>query len=336
MNLTTNSTNVNSSSINAFASVMSTISNVATYTSMGLHIVYYIFIVVSKSLRKRTMLYANHAILASSFYLIISIGYIPSQYPSFADPNVNRLFCSISEIFWIFSSYIRMYSIFLIAVYRYLAVFKIAWYQMINDSLVYLLLPLVFVWAISIGFPIGAKFIFHTSVSPILCLDGLSNSINETWSYFFFNFTIMAFFPTVSIIVIYFMITRKLNSMTQVLNKKRVVSLEITYSRWRPRTADAHRNRTSVELKRIDEKKFANQFLIMCTFMVLTVIGLSIFQLRNVIPNYFTVWSNNGYTKVVKTWVVCNIAANPITSIYYHPGRRKFMEKISSRIKPVP
>ena len=315
-----------------FASVISVVANIFITLSLAIHVFYFILIAFSKSLQKRTLLYSNHAVVANSLYLIVSMFYIPAPNPSFANPQANANFCAFTEIVWIVSHYIRMYSILLIAVYRFIAVFKIAWYRKLNESIFNLLIPLVVIWAISIGFPFASKYIFQTTYSPLMCLDGYSKYLGSTLGYFFFNYTIMTFIPTVTIIVIYVLITHKLNTLSSLLNKSRTTGSEQTTNATNQTTSDGQK--TSYEVNRRIERKFANQFLIMCTFMVLTVLGLSIFQLRNVIPDYFTVWSPNGITKCIKIWVVCNMAAIPITSIYFHPDRTKFIKRLTAKIHP--
>ena len=321
---------------------LNNISIVVAIITLALHLVYFLIIFLSDELKKRTFLYANHAIVASIFYPILMTTYSFISYPNTADPNLNRIFCTVSEIGWIFSNYIRMFSILLIALYRYLAVFYITWYKKINDSLVLLISPLVLIWVISIGFPIAAKFMFQTGVSPSMCLDGYSLSPGLTLGYFFFNYTIMTFVPAILIIVIYVRITLKLNAMSSNFHKPGVVNIlqnQQTENSKLSNVGDTvreaqNKNNTAKNTGFSDkkEKRFANQFLILCTFMMFTVIGLSIFQLRNIIPGFFTVWIN--WRLAIKIWNGCNMAASPLTSIYFHPSRRKFMQSLRSRIMP--
>ena len=318
--------------------------------TLALHLVYFVIIIFSEELKKRTFLYANHAILASIFYPMFMTIYTYITYPNTADPNINRILCTVSEIGWIFSNYIRMFSILLIALYRTLAVFKITWYKKINESYVLLISPLIIIWIISIGCPIAAKFIFETGVSPSLCLDGYSLSPGLTLGYFFFNYTIMTFAPAVLIVVIYVRITRKLNSMSSIFNKPAAVNAlqNKTYSDQTENQSPGKTQTTSTRVETAQnvnagnlatksekkkEKRFANQFLILCTFMIFTFLGLSVFQLRNIIPGFFTVWIN--WRIAIRIWVGINIAASPLTSMYFHPSRSKFIKGLKSRIMPL-
>ena len=329
--------------------VLNNINIVVAIITLVLHLVYFIIIIFSEELKKRTYLYANHAILASIFYPILLTIYLFISYPNTADPNINRILCTLTEIGWVFSRYIRMYSILLIALYRYLAVFYIKWYKKINDSNVLLISPLIIVWIISIFCPIVSKLIFQTDVSPSMCLDGSSQSFGLTLGYFFFNYTIMIFVPAVSILVIYVRITRKLNSMSSIFNKPAAANAlqNKTYS---DQTENQSPGKTQTTSTRVEiaqnanagnlanksekkkEKRFANQFLILCTFMIFTFLGLSIFQLRNIIPGFFTVWIN--WRIAIRIWVGINIAASPLTSMYFHPSRSKFIKGLKSRIMP--
>ena len=328
--------------------VLNNINIIVAIITLVLHLVYFIIVIFSDELKKRTYLYANHAIAASIFYPILMTIYLFISYPNTADPNLNRILCTLTEIGWVFTKYIRMYSILLIALYRYLAVFYIKWYKKINDSNVLLISPLIIVWVISIFCPIVSKLIFQTDVSPSMCLDGNSQSFGMTLGYFFFNYTIMIFAPAVSILFIYVWITRKLNSMSSkfhtptgsktLQNGSYVIQVE-NHSHGKSQTTStrvelSQNGHSSHKIEKKKEKRFANQFLILCTFMIFTVLGFTVLQLRNIIPGYFTltVWIN--LRNVIRIWITINIAASPLTSIYYHPSRSKFMKRFKSRIMP--
>ena len=340
----TNITNIIQPPIDYVNIALTNISLIVSIITLVLHLVYFVIIIFSEELKKRTFLYANHAMVASIFYPMFMTIYSFISYPNTADPNLNSLLCSLSEIGWIFSNYIRMFSILLIALYRYLAVFKITWYKKINDSYVLLITPLVLIWVISIGCPIAAKNMFQTKVSPSMCLDGYSLSFGMILGYFFFNYTIMTFAPAVFIVAIYVRITLKLNSMSSKFHKPGANTFGSNVTQENHSLGKAHSNlsvetaatiyvgNSSHKIEKKKEKRFANQFLILCTFMIFTFLGLSIFQLRNIIPGFFTVWVNWRYA--IKIWVGINIAASPLTSMYYHPSRPKFMNRLKTKILP--
>lgn len=133
--------------------------------------------------------------------------------PSTPDRVLNEILCSFSEIFWIFSIYIRMYSIFLIAVYRYLAVFKLIWYKKVNSSNFILLTPVFFIWFMSILLPIITKYLFNTKPHPVFCLDGNTMVFVDLIMYFIVNYSLMVFIPLVLVIMIYYKIILKLRQL---------------------------------------------------------------------------------------------------------------------------
>ena len=346
-----NKTNSTQPPIDYVNIVLNNVNIVVDVITLALHLAYFLLIFLSDELKKRTYLYANHAIVASIFYPILMTTYLFITYPNTPDPNLNRIFCTLTETAWIFSKYIRMYSILLIALYRYLAVFYIKWYKKINDSYVLLISPLVLIWIISIGCPIASKFIFQTTVSPALCLDGNSQSFGMTLGYFFFNYTIMIFVPAALILIIYVRITLKLNSMkakfrtpagantlqnatlSNQAENNSVVKTKIDLTKMEM-TQNFSAGNSANKIEKRKEKRFANQFLVLCTFMMLTVIGFSIFQLRNIIPGYFTLTVWITVRNALKIWCAINIAASPLTSLYFHPSRSNFMKRFKSRIMP--
>lgn len=320
------------------------------FFTLALCLAYSLFIFIFKKLRKRHYLYMNHANLCGIVYAAMAAGYSISPYPNFTQPELNLQICLMSEILWIFGKYIRMYSIILVAVYRFIAIFKFNWYRRLNTSYVYLCTPIVFVWFWSLGLPLASKYIFGTSINKnnsFYCLDGYSKSSRDVLSYFFFNYTFMLFLPTAGIVFMYIRIMQKLNDTRYRLRKIRITnriydifmlrSIQMAAFKVLSSNIDeAHaiRNRKKANQARLEsknekERKFANQFLVMCTLMVFTAIGWSIYQLRNMIPEFFTVWVN--WRIVIRIWCALMLAAIPITTVYFIPGRRGFLKFCTKR-----
>ena len=149
---------------------LNTIDHASRYYCLFVHVVFFIVLAFSKYFHKRPMLYVNHATIVNCFYCISQTFYIFGDHPALGDETLNEIICSFSEIFWIFCIYIRMYSILLIAVYRYLAVFHLNLYKKLNESFIRLMVPLVLTWMVSIASPLISKYIFNTTHGYTLCL----------------------------------------------------------------------------------------------------------------------------------------------------------------------
>jgi hypothetical protein len=183
---------------------------VCVYLVLAIHFAYYFLILVSPKLKTKGYLYVNHATITSFFYIGMQFAYLNlGNTPSFADQYLNFILCRASELIWPFASYIRTYSVLLIAVYRYIAVFKIHLFKKINASKMLLIGPIVIVWTLSIGFPFLLKYSLQTSSSSTFCLDGYSPIFANTVIYFVLTNLAGTVVPSVAIITIYIMIIRK-------------------------------------------------------------------------------------------------------------------------------
>lgn len=328
--------------------VFENLKNIATCASLIIHLFYFAILAVSKSLHTPTFLYTNHANIASSFYLILSIIYIPALYSNNNNSNNNdHLFCRVSEILWMFTNYIRFYSILLVFVYRFVAVFRKDYYTKINESKWLLAAPICLVWFASLAIPIAAKYIFGTSPIPNLCLDGFqSDSRLNAVAYFVFNITLMILVPVGTFVCLYALFRRRLRDLddTSKLKPMTNISLEMMSRNFGLEKMSNNNVATivvvssQIQTSRIDklkhkcEKKFAEQLMFVCVISVLIAIGLGILQLRIVVPEFFVTWAI--FEKIVKGWTVCNIAAIPLASIYYHPERKRLAKRFRTSVYP--
>lgn len=184
------------------------------YTCLAIHLAFFILMVIMPDLRKRTLIFINHAVFTSLFYpcCMLSLQYVPVTYPQM---------CWFFEIFWPFSVYIRMYSVMLIAVHRYLGVFKIDLFKKMNSSYWYLSIPIVFAWLISVTFTLATKYIFKTTYSPTFCLDGIAATYVDSLLYNIFYVVLAMVFPALIIVLIYMLIFGKLKTVSNNLNSNK-------------------------------------------------------------------------------------------------------------------
>jgi hypothetical protein len=288
------------------------------------------------------MLYSNHATIVNSFYCLIQINYTFTDHPNTGNANADEALCTLSEIIWVFAIYIRMYSILLIAVYRYFAVFKIHVYKKLNDSLLYIISPVFLVWFVSLALPLIAKFGFNTTHGYTNCLDGYSNSLTSVIQYFAFNYLLMLIIPSFFVFLIYINIIIKLkrmkNKVSNINNLRETASAiesilrdynSIAASKNLPLSHQVYTH-TNTGTKINKQQRFANQFISMCIIVIACGIAHSIFSSRALIPNYFVVLYY--WRPVLKFYLMVVLSFIPFISLYYHPCRPKLVETIKNRI----
>jgi len=304
-------------------------SQVFVYFCVILHGVYFLLVIFAKDLRTRSLIFINHAVLANSFY---PLGNLVFQYvdpTTMANHNLVNILCSFFEIFWPFSIYTRMFSILLIAIYRYIAVFKLDLFKKINDSYLYLYTPIAATWIISMALTLIFKYAFKTTYSLTNCLNGFSPIFINSLLNALFYIGLSLILPTMAIVVIYILIAKKLKKLGLYLNKNsrpeglNVMNLSVE------NTSFSQGSATQGTISKKREMRFANQFILMCILVVLTICGIAIFSLRGVIPNYFTVMCY--WRSVIRCYVMFFSAIIPVFSFYFNPCRRKIFNFVKSR-----
>ena len=317
------------------------INRVANYYCIFAHLLYLVLIVFVHDLRKRTLLFINHAVVASLFYPLAMLTFQHVHIPTLANRRLSHVLCSIFEIYWLFGIYIRMYSIVLIALHRYIAVFHIELFKRINDSFIYLTAPIVVSWLASLGLTLLAKYLFNTTYSAFDCLDGHStNQLNSIlYSVFYVIFSLVL--PTFVIILIYITINKKLRHIGTKLKTsqpRRASTRRSTLSMRRRRRgqtlfepsyySETYLKHTNIRLREI---RFANQYVLMCIIVVLTICCISVFSLKGILRNFFVLFFY--WRPFFRTCVLLLASMIPILSFYFNPARKKFFKFVRDKIK---
>lgn len=340
---------LNASTINnvdyVFISLI-TLDQIFRYYGLIIHGIYLTVLIFSSNLRAKTLLYVNHATVVNASYILVMFGFMFGDHPTFNDKNLNNILCSISEFVWIFSQYIRSYSLLSIAIYRYLAVFKVAIYKKMNDSNFLLISPLLASWIFSIAMPEITKYALQTTYSYTFCLDGYSEIFINSILYFVINFLFVVCIPTVFVIAIYIIIIRRLNTINlrvKINNRSGISRMELSKGSSLDHHVNCHpdpistinhpsiyaKNSKSDHLSSRKQKRFANQFIYMCVSIVASDLVLAIFSLRSLIPNFFNIFY---YVRpVLRILIVFSISLVPIVSLYYNPCRKKFIRDMKKR-----
>jgi hypothetical protein len=338
-NTTTYSTTTNATittPVDVLLNVLNTLDFISRYTALATEFLYILVLCFAERLHKRTLLYMNHTCLVNMIMPILIIGYIFSTVPSFPDPSLNYVLCHMSEFFYKFALYIKMYSIWLLSIYRYLAVYKINIYKKLNSSLILLILPLLCIWIISAAFPLILKYSLNTTTSAVACLDGFTPLFLNSLLYIIFHYAFMLFLPMTCIILNYVWIVQKLNSVGgSVRNKAKVAASAPTVSNSTRQTTTAVTSATggddadesNLKNKKNSEKqrRFADQFITMCADVLITLAMEASLSVRGVVPNYFALYY---YARpALKIVNFFSVAMLPLISLYYTFERLKYLKR---------
>lgn len=308
---------------------------VFVYYCVAIHAIYLILVVYLPDLRTRALVFINHAIFANSLYPLGNILFFyidPNTMTN--NPQLVSIICSFFEIFWPFAIYSRMYSILLIAVHRYLAVFQPEKFRKLNNSRLFLSLSILIVWIISLSLSFVLKHAFSTSYSLTMCLAGFSksfiNSLISTLLYVFFALIL----PTIAIVVIYVIIACRLSQLGKNLssnsnssNRRGNIIVE-NMSLSRSQTSNSG-GEQQIRISKKREMRFANQFILMCVLVVLTILGIAVFSFRGIIPNYFNVMYY--WRSVIRCYIMFFSALVPVFSLYYNPSRSRLVRYLKSK-----
>lgn len=302
------------------------IDHIFRYASVLVHLFYIVLLICIKEFQKKSLVFVNHACIVNIFYCLNTFFFIFGDKPTFGNENINELLCSFFEIAWVFASYIRSYSILLIAIHRYVATYNIVLYAKINSSNILITGAILIVWFISITFPLISKNFFETTRSSFMCLDGFSPIFINTLMYFIFNYFFMVIGPTFAVIAIYISILKKLKRVGYKGKQHSIIDRIFISGNELSQNEKNFESKTVTELKNYKkQKRFANQFALMCLSVIATSIILSIFTLRNIIPRFLIIF--HYWRPIFRIYILSAISVLPIIAVCYNPNRSFMLEK---------
>ena len=321
-NTTTNDSDFSSSNRYLF----STLSQIAIIYCNLVHIAYFILVYLCPELRTKPLTFVNHAVIAN---MLLPLGALVFEYDNVYKIPEHAFYylCPIFEIFWPISIFIRTFSILLIAVHRYIAVFQMNLFNRIKSSTSFYACGILAAWAASIGLSYLNKTMFNTSYVPIYCSAGLSPIWARRLGYALFKAVFALFLPTFLIVFIYLKIIRKLSStQTKLANFSNPdESANILKSNATSDELSVCRRSPSVCRKR--EAKFAKQFILMTVVIVLTFLGVGFLSMRNLWRHHFSMYSLRlavrAYSAIMSSFI-------PILSVYFNPSRKRFFDFVKS------
>ena len=211
--------NITNSSSELNIGVMNYLDFFTRIVALVIHLVYVLFIIYFKEFQSRKMLFLHNVNIISMIFCIHYVFYIGNK--SFTNAEVNAVLCYISELLWINLKYLRLYSLLLLAAYRYLSVFHIQLHRKFSSSLFLMSMSVGTVWMFSLVMSFALKYIFNTTYSLRYCYEGFSENWLNSVLFFIFLIATSYIIPTVIVIVLYKKIINKLKQLTINLNNKK-------------------------------------------------------------------------------------------------------------------
>lgn len=214
------------------------------------------------------------------------------------------------------------------------------------------------------------KFVFETRFGQVYCLDGYSENYLNSILYYVYSSFIGIGLPTISVVVIYFSISRKLVEVSKELSK-RAIDAQIQKQNAK-KEAETTRNDSNDQNKikisfnfidsnlqinpvkaieslkkinpkkvlkyviKIDEKKkrnetrFARQFIIINLLVILSSITVLIISVRNIVNMGIIFRQFYALTQLVRILNILSIGLIPLVSLLFN---KSFSKWISAKFK---
>jgi hypothetical protein len=279
------------------------------------HAIYFAFLIFYKELRTIPMFSMNHinmiGLLTGIHYCI----WIPWNSPSTGNAQINALLCTISEVFWALSKFARGYAILVLAIYRFVAVFRPNLFKKLVKSWRFTLFSnICMVWLVSAIIYMIPKFWNNTTYGPNLCIDGYSPISANSINYYIFTAILGYLLPTILTIGIYILIRMRLGRMGSRLD------------RVGPTSSITEAAKSANAMIRQKERRLAQQMFIINFLALGACIFIVFFQLNSLLG---TLTSQLTYIRqLLRIGIVSCQAFVPIVSLIYSPVIGKVTHRI--------
>lgn len=340
-----------------FTSILNYLDASQRIFSLLTHLLYLILVIRYKKLRYKSYIFINHFMLANFLYCLIYLLFIKSEMPHFSISQLNHFVCLGASFFWAVFKFSRYYSILLVSVHRFIAVYHISLFKRINKSNFFIFYSISLVWLLSAVIAFFSRFVFKTSYGTNNCFDGYSDTFSKSLYYYIVTNLFGMAVPTLSVIVIYILINKKLRHMSSKFFRKKTRSsrkknfeesvstytnkeypssnctnlknlepfakseTQITGSYRTPNGS----NGTSFRTCKRTQTKFANQFLVINFCLIIGFVSLSLASMRNLLSDF-----NAGQYHWIQIFRIVNIftcSLIPLISLFYPSSVLKFVLK---------
>ena len=199
--------------------------NILNYVDLTVRVVsaltfvaYFALVAFKRELRKANLFYVHNANFVNLAWVLIFIGFFNSTAPNFSSDYLNHVFCVLIEILFGWFKYLRSYSVLLIAIYRFNAVFFINFHRQLHKRSLYVFLPVLATWTLTLLLALASKYAFQTTYSASLCMDGYSDVFANLVNYLITTSVLSILVPFILTMIIYYLIKHKLSQNTRLSN----------------------------------------------------------------------------------------------------------------------
>ena len=218
-----------------------------------LYVFYFVAVFLIKDLQRISLIFVHHVNFVNCIFCVHYLFYIVNLHPTFDDQILNQVLCRISETLWAVIRYARLFAMLAVAIYRWIAVYKVNLYKKITISYSILLAQVAFTWIISIILFIATKFAFNTTYGQLYCFDGFSDYTIDSIRYYVVTSVLGTLIPTVLVILIYILISHKLHTLSKKLNK----TSSNTSSKIKSKTNTSRKTTSNKSTSKRDDQEFS-------------------------------------------------------------------------------
>lgn len=264
-------------------------------SALLVYILYIMSYIKNKNLKAKPLILLNHVNFIYFLNMALLVSYINTRFPNTRDPAANRVLCVMTEFAWMILKYIKVYSLLVLAVYRYLAVFHIGWYKKLNERLVYLLALIGVSWLLCVIMSVVLKYAFGTTYSIYFCTDGYSDELMNSILYYVVNSLVSSVLPLAANFIIYVKIYVRIRDQIE-------------------HTQNDHNSKTL---------RFAKQFFVLNIVVLLTVmcsLSLDFILVISYRPQFAHLWASLAYVRpLLRITCILLQAFIPVISLYFLP-----------------
>ena len=218
-----------------------------------LYVFYFVAVFLIKDLQRISLIFVHHVNFVNCIFCVHYLFYIYNLHPSFDDKTLNKVLCTISKTLWAVIRYARLFSMLAVAVYRWIAVYKVNLYKKFDISYSILLAQVALTWIISIILFVATKFAFNTTYGQLYCFDGFSDYTFDSIRYYVFTSVLGTLLPTFLVILIYILISHKLHT----LSKKLKNTPSNTSSKIKSKTNTSRKTTSNKSTSKRDDQEFS-------------------------------------------------------------------------------
>ena len=350
LNQTTNSTPTPTPINLSLQNFLNGLDNWIRVLSFLAHVLYFVVVLAHKELRVITLFLMHHTNITGLMFAVNYLAWMNQSVPNISDPILYKIVCSLAESAWVIIKFARSYSILVLSLVRFIAVYRINLYKRIAYSYAWTFAGSIFAWLAGTLVFLIAKFAANTTYAAILCSDGYSPIVLNSAIYYILVTTLGYIIPIILVIVLFILVRSKLEQMSKKLNKRKstvpttsaskksVVSKHDAQSNHNQHTANERESKSVNAISTATvaaqhsvtatgggenriERTLAFQFAILNVLELISAIALTSINISLFIPNFNITYYY--WRQILR--IINNIAQLfiPIISLVMHPFKFK-------------